>query len=124
MHYKYISTELFGAFSMGICHKHFQSLFPSFTHSLHCTKVIIKYEIKLGNGAPFNKSILFTLSLNQYTRCYCQLNFVDVVRSCRSVSRARSAFRSFASFNILFMLVNVFCFAPLLAFSCFTIIAA
>lgn len=35
-------------------------------------------RVKLRNGAPFNKSILFTLSLNQYTRCYCQLNFVDV----------------------------------------------
>lgn len=63
---------------------------PAASTHHHSAKVIIKYEIKLRNGAPFNKSILFTLSLNQYTRCYCQLNFVDVV-TARTLSQCMSS---------------------------------
>lgn len=50
----------------------------SLARSNPATHIQHKYAQR-NSFSPFNKSILFTLSLNQYTRCYCQLNFVDVV---------------------------------------------
>ena len=87
---------------------HLHSLTHSFCLSIYLSinlivsllnTVIIKYGIKLGNDEElhFIKHTLFTLSLNQYTRCYCQLNFVDVVTE----SSLCLVVRSFVSSDLL-----------------------